>query len=100
MFFGSFSNQKDSLWITMLHPKYVQLVFKGVSQSVLLCNMTFEFRNIVFQRFPCIPIPCDGGRKWSPHQSKIFSTRSIKLGRYLSLLFQLLVPSLFLKISD
>src|SRR5210317_1670267 len=66
MYFRSDPNQKDSLWITMFHPQSVQLIFQDVPQSVLLCNMTFELRNVVFKRFPGIPIPSDGGWEWSP----------------------------------
>src|SRR5210317_2513918 len=100
MYFCSDPNQKDSLWITMFHPQSVQLIFQDVPQSVLLCNMTFELRNVVFKRFPGIPVPSDGGWEWSPLQSKIFRTWSIKFDRYLTLLFKLPIPSLFLKILD
>src|SRR5210317_2003575 len=80
MYLSSYPNQKNSFWITMLHPQSMQLVFEDVPQSVLLCNMTLELRYIVFQRFPGIPVPCDGGWEWSPLQSKIFRTWSVKLG--------------------
>src|SRR5210317_2110453 len=100
MCFHSNPNQEYSLWINMFHPQSVQLILQDVPQSVLLCNMTFELRNVVFKRFPSIPIPSDGRWEWCPLKSKIFRTWSIKLGSYLTLLFKLPIPSLFLKISD
>src|SRR5210317_2058813 len=100
MYFHSNPNQKYSLWITMFHPQSVQLIFQDVLQSVLLCNMTFELRNVVFKRFPGIPVPCDGCWEWSPLKSQIIRTWSIQLGSYLTLLFKFPILSLFLKISD
>src|SRR5210317_1518195 len=39
----------------MFHPQSVQLILQDVPQSVLLCNMTFELRNVVFKGFPAFP---------------------------------------------